>query len=536
MQGKTQEFDIAIIGGGIAGIITALESLDSGKKVVILDRDIKANFGGLAKESFGGVFFVNSPQQKRARIKDSFSLAQKDWYSFAEFGEDDYWPKQWADHYIEHSTDKVQNWLNKQGIKFFPVVHWVERGLYVPGNSVPRFHMVWGTGEELIEVLIRQLKAHPKHNNCTLLFEYNVENLISHNGEVTGISGKHEADGKAFDIKADHIVLASGGVAGNLERVRATWDKEMGKVPEIILNGSHKYADGHMHDQAQSIGANVTHMEKLWNYAAGIHHPEPNKKNHGLSVVPPKSALWLNYAGERMGPQPLVSAFDTRYLVKRICEEKHAWSWQVMNFKIAAKEFAVSGSMYNNAIRNKNVLAFLMSVLRGNKQLVNYMIENSTDFVVAESVEELAKNMNDLNGDSMVEVTKLKESITSYDEMISRGPKYFNDDQLRRIAQLRRYRGDRMRTSKFQAIDDKKAYPLIAIREFILSRKSLGGIQTNLEGQVLSQSGEPIKGLYACGEAAGFGGGGIHGKRSLEGTFLGACVLTARNVAQAIKK
>jgi predicted oxidoreductase len=330
--------------------------------------------------------------------------------------------------------------------------------------------------------------------------------------------------------------VASGGVAGNLARVRQNWDPEMGNPPQKILNGSHRFALGDLHDITESIGASITHTEKLWNYAAGIHHPEPDKDNHGLSVVPPRSALWLNAKGERIGPQPLISSFDTRYLVKRICEQEHGWSWQVMNYKIAAKEFAISGSTYNDAIRDKRLIPFLFSVLTGNKKLVDYMIENSKDFVVAKSVNELVNKMNVLNGDNLVNTDAMQESIQAYDNMIERGAKYFNDDQLRRIAQLRQYRGDKMRVSKFQRIMDRKALPLVAIREFILTRKSLGGIQTNIQGQVLTTSGTPIQGLYACGEAAGFGGGGIHGKRSLEGTFLGACVLTARNVADSINQ
>jgi predicted oxidoreductase len=536
MSDKKTEYDVVIVGGGIAGIITALELLDSGKKIAILDRDTEARFGGLAKESFGGIFFVNSRQQRKAKISDNIELAKADWYSFAEFDERDEWPKKWADHYIEQCTPRVQDWLTEKGIKFFPVVHWVERGLFVPGNSVPRFHMVWGTGYELVEILLKHLRNHPKSSNCNLLFRHCVNSLITHDEGVEGVTGVDEVTSTDFEIKADQVVIASGGVAGNLERVRANWDSEQGKAPEKLLNGSHRYALGHLHDIAQHIGANVTHSEKLWNYAAGIHHPEPDKDSHGLSVVPPKSALWLNFRGERIGPQPLISAFDTRYIVTRICEQEHAWSWQVLNYKILTKEFAVSGSSYNDAIRNKNLLPFLFSVLKGNKKLADYMIENSVDFVTAGSIEELANKMNKLNGDNLVSKEALKDSIEAYDNMIDRGEKFFNDDQLRRIAQLRQYRGDKMRTSKFKKIDDRNARPLVAIREFILTRKSLGGIQTDLDGQVLSISGSPIRGLYACGEAAGFGGGGMHGKRSLEGTFLGACVLTARNVADAIKK
>ena len=526
--------DVVIIGAGISGIVTAIELLDANKKVLIVDRDLEENFGGLAKESFGGIFFVGSNQQRKSGIKDSPELAYRDWCSFAEFNDTDLWPKKWAAYYTEYCTSKVQEWLCAKGIKFFPVVHWVERGLHIPGNSVPRFHMVWGTGYELIMVLVNHLKKHKNAQNCQILFQHHVKGLLSQGGKVSGIHGLDESTGKVFENNAEQVVIASGGVAGNLEKVRKEWDADMGNAPKKLLNGSHKYAIGELHDIAEGVNANVTHINNLWNYAAGVHHPEPNKENHGLSVVPPKSALWVNYEGERIGPQPLVSAYDTRFLVKRVCEQEHAWSWQIMNMKIAAKELAFSGSKYNDAIRNKQFFKFVLSVFTGNKKLVKYMIENCVDFVVAENLEELAERMNELNGDSMVNKVKLKQSIHSYDEMIDRGPKFHNDEQLRKIAQLRNYRGDRARVCNFQKIVDSKAMPLIAVREFILTRKSLGGIQTNLDSQVLSKEGNPIDGLYAVGEAAGFGGGGMHGKRSLEGTFLGGCVLTARAAAKSM--
>jgi predicted oxidoreductase len=289
-----------------------------------------------------------------------------------------------------------------------------------------------------------------------------------------------------------------------------------------------------MHDAAVAVGGVLTHLDKMWNYAAGVHHPKPRKPLHGLSLVPPRSALWLNWRGQRIGPHPLVSGFDTRRLVTDICAQEKQYSWQLMNRKIALKELAISGAEHNPSIRDKKRLSFLRDILFGNRWLVNEMITNCCDFVVAGSLPELVEKMNALQGDQSVELAAVEDAVGHYDATIARGEKLMNDEQLRRIAALRKYRGDRIRLCKFQAINDAKALPLIAVREFIISRKSLGGIQTDLQSRVLDAAGQPIAGLYAVGEAAGFGGGGVHGLRALEGTFLGGCILSGRIAAASI--
>ena len=316
-----------------------------------------------------------------------------------------------------------------------------------------------------------------------------------------------------------------------MNRVRANWHRDWSSPPEVILNGSHHFSDGLVHDAAAERGAAVTHLDRMWNYAAGVTHPRPKRPNHGLSVVPPRSALWLNFRGERIGPEPMITGFDTRRLVTQVCAQEKQFSWQVLNWKIAVKELAVSGSEFNEAIRDKKIFAFLKNVLLGNRGLVEDLIKNCVDFVVAESIDQLADRMNALCGNDDIDQSVLRSTVEGYDGNVGRGPKFFNDDQLRRLTQLRRYKGDKARTCKFQRIDDPKARPLIAIREFILSRKSLGGIQTDVQSRVLDLMGKPIEDLYAVGEAAGFGGGGCHGLRALEGTFLGCCVLTSRKAA-----
>ncbi len=525
--------DIVIVGGGIAGMVAALELLNFGKKVLILDKGEKENFGAMAKLSFGGMFFVNTNLQRKAGIKDSPEQAFKDWKSVAHFRKDDHFPLQWAESYVYNCTDHVYHWLKNLGIKYFPLVHWVERGLHTPGNSFPRFHMVWGTGKSLTDTLEEKLKNHPKANShLSILFEHTVKEIVKKDEKAIAVNGFYKA--KDFEAFGENIIIAAGGMGGNIEKVKKHWYKPWGEAPKKILNGLHPNIDGSMFDASEKINAKLTHLDLSWHYAAGIHHPKPRFKDEGLSVVPPKSALWLNARGERIGPIPLITAYDTRFLVEQVCKQKEKYSWHLLNMKIALKEFAISGSESNEAFREKSYYKVLKNILFGNKKLVNDMIANCKDFVIAENVEDLVKKMNQVNEDDLVKVENVKEVIGQYDSQIDRGEKYFNDDQLRRIAHTRQYRGDRARTCKFQKIDDKKAYPLIAIRQFIISRKSLGGIQTNLSCKVLDKNNKIIDGLYAIGESAGFGGGGIHGKGALEGTFLGAAVYNARVCAYDI--
>lgn len=540
MKKLTYQSDIIVVGGGLAGVTAALELLEAGRSVLVLDRDLEAEFGGLANWAFGGMFFVDSPQQRKAGIKDSIDLALRDWIAVADFGSEDHWPRKWAEQFVHLCTPEVHNWLAPMGITWFRALSWAERGLHGPGNSVPRFHLTWGTSKALVQTLIQRLRSDRHAGRLQLQFRHRVTELETDGGQLKGVSGVEETTGTPFIARADVVVVATGGINGNIEKLKANWYQPWGEPPQTILNGSHPYAVGDLHDAIERINGNVTNLDWQWNYAAGIRHPQPRYSNHGLSLVPCKSALWLNYRGERMGPLPLVSAYDTRYLVERICQEEKKYSWQVLNWKIAVKEFAISGSEYNPAVRDKKLLAFLRGVLFGQKKLVQEMIDTAEDFVVAHSIDELADKMNALTGENDVDRQSLTDAIRHYDEIIDRGPKYYNDDQLRRIAQARRYLGDRLRTAKFQKIEDPEAMPLIAIREFILSRKSMGGIQTDLSSRVLTRPKEGrqdvIPGLYAIGESAGFGGGGMHGLRSLEGTFLSGCVLTGRLAARSINE
>jgi uncharacterized protein len=520
--------DVAIAGAGLAGIVAAIEALDRGRRVFLADRDTAENLGGQARDAFGGLWFAGSPTQRRRGIRDSAELALSDWLAFGELDAGHEWPRAWAGAYVERCVPEVYEWLGAAGIRFLPMPMWVERGLHGRGNSFPRFHLVWGTGRFLTETLADRLLRHPRRERLEIRHGHRVDSLVTRAGKIAGFAGGTEPGGQAFEVAAESVVVATGGVGGDLERVRRHWPADWHEPPPVILNGSHRFADGTLHDAARAAGANVTHLDWQWNYAAGIRHWRPRKPGHGLSLVPPKSALWLNARGERIGPMPLVGGFDTHELVARVCREPGGYSWQLLNRRIALRELAVSGSEFNPSIRDRRRLRFLLEVLFGNRWLYEELTRNSEDIVVADSLPELVERMNAVNGDDVVDRATVEAAVARYDAEIARGQRYFNDEQLRRIAFARRWPGDRMRTCAFQPILDRRAMPLVAIREYVISRKSLGGIQTDLSSRALGADGRPVEGLFAAGEAAGFGGGGMNGKRGLEGTFLGGCVFSGR--------
>ena len=532
---ENSDRDVIVVGAGLAGLVSTLELLRSGHTVTLLDRCQPQEVGGLAREAFGGMFMVDSPEQRRSRIPDNERLALEDWLRIAEFEPEDVWPRRWAEQYVTRARDDVGAWLREIGVRFFPVVNWAERGNFGDGNSVPRFHLTWGTGKGLVQAVWGAIESHPRRGSLDVRFQTKVVELLVEDGTATGVkleSGESLRAGKA-------VVIAAGGIGGNLEIVRREWPTDrLGPAPERLLMGSHYYADGAMHEEVRRIGGNVTHLSRMWNYADAVRHPKPQRERHGLKLIPPRSGLMLNPDGVRYGPVPVMPTFDAYAALERMCEDERKYSWLICNFKIAKKELDVSGSQHNPHLRERRLLPFLLSVVLGKPGLVRHFLEGSPDFVAADTLAQLAEKMNDvtaeLSGERAIDAAVLEREVGRYDETIARGKGLFNDDQLRRIAQLRGWRGDRLRTSRFQRIVDPKAGPLVAIRLQVLARKSLGGIQTDLACRVLREAGEPIDALYAVGEAAGFGGGGVHGKRSLEGTFLGGCVFTGRLAAAAI--
>jgi predicted oxidoreductase len=551
--------DTIVIGAGLAGLVSTLELLRSGHTVLLLDRCQPRELGGLAREAFGGMFMVDSPEQRRSRIRDNERLALEDWLRIAELGPDEQWPRRWAEQYVTRARDDVGGWLRAIGVRFFPVVNWAERGNFGDGNSVPRFHLTWGTGKALVEAVWGAIERHPRRAALEVRFGARVTELIADGqGGVSGVrvvdedwrGGHGSARGDravpghqahreagAYDLRAANaVVIAAGGIGGNHELVRRVWPTaELGSPPQRMLMGSHLYADGALHEEVERVGGAVTHLERMWNYADAVRHPAPQRPDHGLKLIPPRSGVMLDPDGRRYGPVPVMPTYDAYAALERMCEDERKYSWLICNQRIARRELDVSGSQHNPHLRERRWVRFALGVLLGKPRVLAHLLEGSPDFVSAGSLPALAERMNEVTGETAIDPDVLAAEIGRYDESIARGKGLFNDDQLRRIAQLRNWRGDRLRTCAFQPILDPKAGPLIAIRLQVMARKSLGGIQTDLACRVLrAGDGQPIPGLYAVGEAAGFGGGGMHGKRSLEGTFLGGCVFTGRLAAAAI--
>lgn len=526
--------DVAVIGGGLAGIVTTLELLRSGKSVVLLDRDSADRFGGLALWAFGGMALVGTPLQARKKILDTPEIALRDWMSFGGLDPGDAWPMAWAKCYVEQSRTRVHDWLLREGIRFMPAVNWVERGRKGDGNSVPRYHIVWGTSRELTRRMIAALHAAAGKGQLHVLHAHRVLSIEHASGQVAGVHARNETTGSDVEVQASIVVVASGGINGSHGEVRRNWP-EGHPLPTSFLNGAHPYADGAIHHlAADQLGARITHAGEMWNYAAGFAHPFPHFPGHGLSTIPCKSALWLDHRGQRIGPEPLVTGFDTHWLCQRVCEQEKPWTWHLLNWRIATREFAISGAEHNARIRDKQFLRFLRETFFGNHRLVRQMQVESEDFLVDESLAGLAAKMNALTASLDVDPAVLKATADAFDSIFAAGASPNQDEQVRRILKAREWGPDRLRTCKPAPLQASGAGPFIAIRMQLITRKSLGGLRTDLQSRVLDADDSPIPGLYCVGEAAGFGGGGTSGKRSLEGTFLPGCILTARAAAQSI--
>ena len=545
-----EQADAIIIGAGLAGLVAASELVDAGKKVVILEQEPEASFGGQAWWSFGGLFLVDSPEQRRMGIKDSHELARQDWLASAEFdrAEDD-WAREWAEAYLAFAAGEKRAWLREKGISFFPVVGWAERGGYTAnghGNSVPRFHIVWGTGPAIVEPFARRVREGVEQGLVELRFRHRVDRLLTKGGAVVGAAGAVLAPDDAergaasnrdeigeFELKAGAVVVASGGIGGNHELVRQNWPEWLGTAPEHMLSGVPAHVDGRMLGIAAKAKARLVNQDRMWHYVEGIENHSPVWPLHGIRILPGPSSMWFDATGHRL-PVPLFPGFDTLGTLEYLRQTGHDHSWFILDQSIIEKEFALSGSEQNPDLTGKSVRELLRQRLgKGATEPVEAFKEKGPDFVVADSLDDLVAGMRRLAPEVELDVLAIKHELEARDRELDNA--FTKDAQVTALRGARNYLGDKLiRVAKPHKILDEKHRPLIAVKLHVLTRKSLGGIQTDLSSRVLNAAGKPISGLYAVGEASGFGGGGMHGYRALEGTFLGGCLFTGLQAGRAI--
>ncbi|QFR03052.1 FAD-binding dehydrogenase [Streptomyces phaeolivaceus] len=545
--------DAIVVGHGLAGLVATAELAAAGRKVLLLDQEPEASLGGQAFWSFGGLFFANSPEQRLMGIKDSRDLAWQDWLGTAGFDRgvsdpsgQDHWAYKWAEAYVDFASEEKHDWLAGLGMQWFPIVGWAERGGGLAdghGNSVPRFHVTWGTGPAVVEPFEKKVRAAVEDGKVTFKFRHRVDGLVTTNGTVTGVQGailepSSVSRGKpssrtvvgSFELKAPVVVVTSGGIGANHDLVRANWPARMGAAPKTMITGVPAHVDGRMLAITEKAGGRIVNPDRMWHYTEGLRNYDPIWPGHGIRILPGPSSMWFSATGKRFNT-PDIPGYDTLHTLKTITDTGYDYSWFVTTQKILAKEFALSGSEQNPDLTEKNIWMLLSRIWQTPEPIEKFK-KNGVDFVVASSLSEMVRGMNKLTGKNLIDLADLTRQIEARDREIDN--EYTKDVQVMGIRNALRYPGDTLsRTASAHKIMDTSAHPLIAVRLNILTRKTLGGLQTDLSGRVLNASGNPVPGLYAAGEVAGFGGGGIHGYRSLEGTFLGGCLFSGRQSGKA---
>ncbi|WP_255672655.1 FAD-binding dehydrogenase [Glycomyces amatae] len=548
-KARAMDSDVIVVGAGLAGLAAAAELVRLGKTVTLLDQEGEQSLGGQAFWSFGGLFLVDSPEQRRMGVKDSRDLAWQDWLGTAGFDRpEDEWPRKWAEAYVDFAAGEKRAWLHGMGVRFFPVVGWAERGGYTAqghGNSVPRFHITWGTGPGVVEPFAQRVRRAAQDGRLQLKFRHRVDELTVTDGAVTGVSGtllapdesargastSREALGE-FSLAAEAVVVTSGGIGGNFDLVREHWPARLGTAPKRLISGVPAHVDGRMLGIAERAGADLINRDRMWHYTEGIENWDPIWPHHGIRILPGPSSLWLDATGKRL-PAPLFPGFDTLGTLEHIMTTGHEYTWFVLTQKILEKEFALSGSEQNPDLTGKDVRLLLKRVLPGAPGPVEAFKQHGADFAVAATLPELVAKMNGITGEHLLDFATVRAAVEARDAEMSNT--FTKDLQVTALRGARNYRGDKLiRVASPHRLLDPKAGPLIGVRLHLLTRKTLGGLHTDLDGRVLRPDGEPLPGLYAAGEAAGFGGGGMHGYRSLEGTFLGGCLFSGRQAARGV--
>ena len=550
MSTSQLEAEAIVVGGGLAGLVATAELVAAGKRVLLLDQEPEASLGGQAFWSLGGLFFVNSPEQRRARIHDSFELAWSDWLGSAQFDRpEDEHPRRFARAYVEFATVEKRDWLRSLGVRLLPSPGWAERGAgdaLGHGNSVPRFHLTWGTGPAVVEPFEHRVRAAAEHGLVQFGFRHRVDELIVERGRVLGVRGSvlarslvsrgqessREMVGQ-FEARAGAVLVASGGIGGNFELVRRYWPERLGPPPTEMVAGVPASTDGRMLEIAERSGASWIGRDRMWHYTEGVRNWDPVWQNHGIRILPAPSSMWFDATGKRL-PAPLFPGFDTVGTLAHIGRTGHQYTWFVLNRRIIAREFALSGSEQNPDITGKDVEATVRSRLLPEVPApIQAFLDHGEDFVVADNLHELVAGMNGLTDEPLLDYEQIERQLLARDREVANP--YGKDLQLMAIRAARRYLPDRVsRVVAPHRILDPAAGPLIAVKLHILTRKTLGGLATDLEARVLGPDGQPLSGLWAAGEAAGFGGGGMHGYSALEGTFLGGCLFGGRQAGRSI--
>jgi len=544
--------DVIVVGGGLAGLVAATEIADAGKRVIVVEQEGEQSLGGQAFWSLGGLFLVDTPEQRRLGIKDSFDLALQDWIGTAGFDRDeDLWPRKWAEAYVGFAAGEKRGWLRAMGHRIFPVVGWAERGGYDAmghGNSVPRFHVTWGTGPGVVEPFERRAREAASTGRLRFAFRHRVDGLIVTNGVIEGVTGSVlEPDnverGKTssrnivgdFTLRAQAVIVASGGIGGNHDLVRQNWPKRLGEPPKFMISGVPEHVDGRMIGITEAAGARLINRDRMWHYVEGIQNWSPIWPRHGIRILPGPSSMWFDATGTRL-PSPLFPGSDTLGQLEHIMRTGYDYSWFILTQSIIKKEFALSGSEQNPDLTGKSWrMTIKRATNKGAPGPVEAFKQHGADFVVRDNLADLVAGMNAIAGSDLLKLDHIKSQIEARDREMTNP--YVKDTQVMNIHNARRYIGDRLiRTAKPHRILDPAQGPLIGVKLNIVTRKTLGGFQTDLDSRVFGQDGKVMPGLYAAGEAAGFGGGGVHGYRSLEGTFLGGCLFSGRNAGRAAAK
>lgn len=543
--------DAIVVGAGLSGLVATTEIAAKGKKVLLLDQEPEASLGGQAWWSFGGLFLVDSPEQRRMGIKDSEALAWQDWLGTAGFdrlSDEDYWGKQWAKRYVQFAAEEKREWLHQLGVRFFPVVGWAERGGYLAdghGNSVPRFHIAWGTGPGIVKPFAERLKKQIQKGLVDYFSRHRVDQLEVEKGRIVGVSGSVLEESLArrgemssrqvvgdFKYHAGAVVVTSGGIGANFEMIREHWPGWLGPPPQQMISGVPAHVDGRMLTITEQAGGRIVNRDRMWHYTEGIKNWHPIWPKHGIRILPGPSSMWFDAEGHRLDT-PNFPGFDTLGTLEAIMKTGYDYSWFILTQKIIEREFALSGSEQNPDLTGKSIKKVLSRILPGAPGPVQAFMDQGEDFVIADNIDNLVVGMNRLTGRKLLQTEKLEAQIKARDREIRN--RFTKDLQVTAIRGARHYIGDKLiRTAAPHRILDRKNGPLIAVRLNIISRKTLGGLQTDISGRVLNHDNEPVPGLYAAGEVSGFGGGGLHGYRSLEGSFLGGCLFTGRVAGRAV--